>query len=257
MQTPSTSSTNALIRLSGRVRFLASATGVAYAIRCALIGRFWVAAVFMGLVVLLLVLPEFLERRRRRSVYRSGSVVEIVDTAVLEADRGDAVVVERALALAALGVTGAARLALQSVEGTEAWQVWRERRLLAEVLIEVYDGEYERAFRRAAALDLLPLPDSVRARERSLAVRNAACAIVRAFALTTRPGDLEMLAAGPSYAPILHWTTRYAAAVICVERAAYDAAWSLVSEAPEWPEESALHLIHREIAEWVAPGRAA
>lgn len=236
-------------RALGLVRFIASAAAVAYSIRLVLAGRWVLASTFVLLALPLLVVPEFLERRRRRAVYRSGNVAEIVETALMEMGESDnqQIALQRALALAALGVTGPARIALQTWSHRNPSDEEYERLLVVEVLIEAFDGEHTGAYRRAVALSSLPRPDTRAADRRSSAVRECMNAIVRAFDGRAEPGDLDRLLRGPEVLPVLHWVTRYAAAAVCSQRGAQDAVAALLAGAPIWPEESAFALLHRDL----------
>ncbi len=235
-------------RLVGSIRFVASAAAVAYAIRCLSLGHYGGATLFVGLGAAVAIVPEFVERRRRRAIYRSGNVRRILETAFLETggESENSVPLKRALALAALGVTGPARLALQSRRRRPLSDHEREELLIVEALVEAFEGEHTKAHRRVAALDLLPLPSGV-AERRSRAIRESVAAIVRAFDGRAEPNDLELLVRGPELMPVLYWVTRYAAAAVCAQRGASEAVQTLLAGAPAWPEESALALLHRDL----------
>lgn len=246
---------NWLGRTAGVVRFVASAAAVAYGIRLVLAGRWWLASTFVCLALPLFILPEYLERRRRRAVYRSGNVQEIVRTALLEVrDAGDEqLALQRALALAALGVTGPARLALQTWRHRHLSDHEHEQLLIVQVLIEAFEGEHTGAHGRAVELSSLPRVGSKAKERRSQQVRECMGAIVRAFDGRAEPGDLELLLRGPEVLPVLHWVTRYAAAALCAHRGARDAVATLLEGAPVWPEDSAFALLHRDLTMDVSP----
>jgi hypothetical protein len=235
-------------RYVGPIRFVASAAAVAYAIRSVTLGHLPAAALFIGLGIAVAVVPEFLERRRRRAIYRSGNMRQILETAFLESsdDSENSVPLKRALALSALGVTGPARLALQSRRRRPLSDEEREELLIIEALLEAFDGEHTNANRRVAALDLLPMPTGG-AERRSRVVRESVAAIVRAFDGRAESNDLEVLVRGPEVLPVLYWVTRYAAAAVCAQRGARDAVHTLLAGAPAWPEESALAPLHRDL----------
>jgi hypothetical protein len=241
-------------RAAGFVRFMASAAAVAYAIRLALAGEWLLAGAFVLLVVPLSVAPEFLERRRRRAIYRTGSVAEILEAALREVQHSDQerIALQRALALAALGVTGPARLALQAWRHRHLDDDEHEQLLIVEVLIEAFEGEHTGAHGRAAALRSLPRPESPGRERRSRAIRECMGAIVRAFDGRAEQGDLELLLRGPEVLPLLHWVTRYAAAAVCAQRGARDAVATLLEGAPEWPQDSAFALLHRDLTMVIA-----
>lgn len=236
-------------RAAGLVRFIASAAAVAYSIRLVLAGRWVLASTFVLLALPLLLVPEFLERRRRRAVYRSGNMSEIVETALLEVEDSDheQIALQRALALAALGVTGPARIALQAWRHRSPSDEEYERLLVVEVLIEAFEGEHTGAHQRAATLSSLPRPETRGDERRSTAIRECMSAIVRAFDGRPEPGDLDRLLRGPEVLPVLHWVTRYAAAAVCSQRGARDAVRALLAGAPVWPEESAFAMLHRDL----------
>ncbi len=237
-----------LSRIVGPLRFVASAAAVAYAIRSLAHGHYVLAVLMVVLAVATVIVPEVLERTRRRAVYRSGNVREILDTALLEtdADSENSISLKRALAFAALGVTGPARLALQSRPRRPLADQEREELLIVETLVEAFDGEHTNATRRVAALDLLPLPTGS-AERRARNVRQCLAAMVRAFDGRSEADDLEVLVRGPEVLPILYWATRYAAAAVCAQRGARDAVQTLLQDAPTWPEESAFSLLHRDL----------
>lgn len=235
-------------RILGPLRFIASAAAVAYAIRALVYGRYVLVALMVLLAFATVFVPEVLERMRRRAVYRSGNVRDILHTALLETDSEseNSVTLKRALAFAALGVTGPARLALQSRPRRALSDEEREELLIIEALVEAFDGEHTNATRRVAALELLPLPTGG-AERRARSVRRCLAAIVRAFDGRSEQDDLEVLVRGPEVLPILYWATRYAAAAVCAQRGARDAVQTLLAEAPAWPEESAFSLLHRDL----------
>lgn len=246
---------NWLGRTAGVVRFIASAAAVAYSIRLVLAGRWVLASAFALLAVPLFLVPEYLERRRRRAVYRSGNLQEILETALLEVrDEGhERMALHRALALAALGVTGPARLVLQTWRHRHVSDEEHEQLLIVEVLIEAFEGEHTGAYGRASQLRSLPRPETPGNERRSQAVRDCMAAIVRAFDGRSEAGDLEHLLRGPEVLPVLHWVTRYAAAAICAQRGARDAVATLLQGAPVWPEESAFALLHRDLTMDIGP----
>jgi hypothetical protein len=233
-------------RLISGLRFIASAGAAASTLHFAAQGRFGAAALFLVLGGASVVVPELLERSRRRAVYRSGNVREVLDAALSEGCRSEsAIVLKRALAFASLGVTGPARLALQGRPKKALSEDEREELLMIEALVEAFDGEHTNAHRRIAALELLPLTEGFEKRSRAL--RQCLAAIVRAFDGHSEDGDLELLLKGRDNYPILHWATCYAAAVLCARRGERGLVRALLTGAPKWSNDSAFELLHRDL----------
>lgn len=153
-----------------------------------------------------------------------------------------------ATAFIAHGQTHEAEQHLARAERGEAWDATREQRLLIETLIDAFNGDRDKAVAQARVLSALPLPPAGAAVGRQIAsIRHAVSAVARAFAHESESEDLQALELASKTAPILHWVTRYAAAVVQIDRGERRAAELLLKGAPAWPEASVFHNFHREL----------
>ena len=154
-----------------------------------------------------------------------------------------------AVALAAHGMVGRARRALDRAVRGEAWEAALEHRWFVETLMEAFDGDRDDAVVRAESLEKLPLPaGSGPLRERVAALRAALTALARAFARCPRTGDAELLEAASNRSPLVHWAMRYAAIVAYLERGDRARAQQLLTNAPHWPADSAFRAFHEELS---------
>jgi hypothetical protein len=154
-----------------------------------------------------------------------------------------------ATAFAAYGWVEKARASLALAERGPAWDAAIEHRLFLDTLLLTFEGERDAAMERATRLAKLPLPPSGPAlRDRVRLLRNAICALARAFAHCSAPGDDSLLERASEESPLVFWAMRYAAAVIAVDRGNADKVRELLSGAPEWPEQSTFRAFHDEIS---------
>jgi hypothetical protein len=207
---------------------------------------------------LVLLIPQFLHRRKLRRVLRSGDVDAVLSAWEASVERvphpETMTPLITATALAAHGMVERARRAIQRARRGPAWEAAIEQRLVLETLLSVFDGDTSRALQSADALSLLPLPASPLLRGRVAALRGAMAAFARAFAHCSRMTDLATLKAAARANPLVFWAMRYAAAVVSIDHGAPGEAARLLSGAPHWPRESALAAFHEEIRSHAAPG---
>lgn len=197
-------------------------------------------------------LPAWLARRRMRRVLLSGDVGRVLGTWKGSLDRvtypETMAPLMTATAYAAYGFIDQARRSLSRAERGPAWEAAVEQRLFVEALLDVYEGERDRAMERAEQLAQLPLPPSSFWMRRKIALlRRGVGALARAFAHASRDDDEEVLRATASSSPLVHWAMRYARAVFLVDRGRAEEARALLASAPAWPEESAFHAFHEEL----------
>src|SRR5258706_1917203 len=216
----------------------------------------------MGLVVVGLVavtqLPVLLRQARLRRLLRSGDLGAVLEAYHPALERmphpetlGPLTV---AAALAAHGMVDRARRALDRAVRGEAWEAALEHRWFVETLLEAFDGDRDRALERAESLERLPLPAAATSlQKRLLRLRAALCALARAFARRSRPGDAELLEAAAEQSPLVHWAMRYAAAVAYLERGERNRASALLRDAPAWPADSAFRFFQEELSAMAEP----
>jgi hypothetical protein len=242
-------------RVLAWVPFVVSAALVATALDLAL--RQPVLGLVLGELALVLLIPQFLHRRRLRRVLRSGDVKAVLsawESSVERVPHPETMApLITATALAAHGLVERARGAMRLAHRGPAWEAAIEQRLVLETLISVFDGQAERALESAQALTLLPLPSSPLLRGRVAALRTAMGAFARAFAHRSVGEDLKTLKAASRANPLVFWAMRYAAAVVSIDRGEPTEATRLLSGAPRWPADSALAAFHDEIRSHASP----
>jgi hypothetical protein len=233
------------------LRFVASAALVAIGIRMA--ARDPMSAAVAAVLVLLLMVPGYLARRRVREVLRSGDV-----RSVLSAWAGNIARLPHpetmgplitAAAFASCGWVEQARTALERSVRGPAWDAALEHRLFVETLLDAFEGNREGALTKASRLSSLPMPDASRSmRVRVRVLRDALAAFARAFAHTSTPADIDLLERASKKSPLVHWAMRYAAAVVAIDHGNPTYARKLLETAPEWPEGSAFRSFHDELS---------
>lgn len=231
--------------------FVLSAAVTALALR--LSTREPVLAVALVLLLALSLLPGWLARRRMRGVLQSGDVRQVLAVWAPTFTRmpypetmGPLVT---AAAFASCGWVEQARIALERAERGPVWEAALEHRLFIETLLDAFEGDRDGALEKAARLAAMPMPavgPFVRARIAGL--REALAAFARAFAHRSDHGDFDRLERAARASPLVCWAMRYAAAVVAVDQGNPARARTLLAEAPAWPEASAFHDFHLELA---------
>jgi len=209
-------------------------------------------ALFAALLLLLLI-PGHLARRRVRQVLRSGDVHSVLtawssNIAKLPYPETMGPLITAA-AFASCGWVQQARTAMQRSVRGPAWEAALEHRLFVETLLDAFEGDRESALSKASRLSSLPLPLTgpfMKSRVRVL--RDALAAFARAFAHLGTLRDLELLERASKKSPLVHWAMLYAAAVIAIDNGNLFHAKKLLSTAPAWPEDSAFHSFHAELS---------
>jgi hypothetical protein len=233
-------------------RFVLSAACAAAAI-VLLVRDPWMGATFATLFVALLLplVPRYLAHRRVRRVLRSGDVHSVLGAWSGNLSRlpypetmGPLIT---AAAFASCGWVDEARTALTRAVRGPAWDAALEHRLFVETLLDAFEGDREAALTKAAKLSSLPLPLAL-ASSNVRVIRNGLAAFARAFAHVSRRGDLALLEHASEKSPLVHWAMRYAAAVVAIDLGRTDRAKKLLAKAPTWPEGSAFHAFHSELA---------
>ncbi|HEY8079235.1 MAG TPA: hypothetical protein VIF62_34120 [Labilithrix sp.] len=204
------------------------------------------------LVIIAFTVPAWLARRRMRRVLLSGDVKRVLGTWETSLRRitypETMAPLMTATAYAAYGFIDDARSSLTRAARGPAWEAAVEQRLFVEALLDVYEGERERAIEKAEQLERLPMPDTGFWLRRKIArLRRGVAALARAFAHASRTGDEEVLTTAASSSPLVHWAMRYARAVFLVDRGRTDEARALLTGAPTWPEKSAFRQFHEEL----------
>jgi hypothetical protein len=240
----------------GRLRSIglvvASSALVALSIHLALRAP-WIGAV-LGVIALLVIVPQIRARRRMRRLLLSGDVEAVLsawETALERTPQRDTLLpLVRATALAANGMTERARDALSRALPGPAWDAAIEQRLLVETMLDAFEGERDLAISKAERLASLPLPSAgPLLRERIALARDAISALARAFAHRSRLEDLRVLLRAARKNPLIHWPLRYAAAVVCIDHSRRDEARRMLEGAPTWPDGSAFRDFHAELVE--------
>ncbi len=206
---------------------------------------------FLAICGLTLV-PPYVARRRMRRLLMSGDVERVLGS--WEASIGRVVYPETmaplmaATAYAAYGWIDAARSALSRAAKGPAWEAAIEQRLFVEALLDTFEGDRTAAIAKSEALEQLPLPQSGWLARRKVALlRGGVAALARAFAHKSQLEDTKLLRAAASASPLIHWATRYAAAVIAIDEGRTEDVPSLLAGAPPWPEQSAFRLYTDEL----------
>jgi len=215
------------------------------------------ALVVLG-VIALFGIPALLSKRRMRRLLLSGDVGRILGTwkgSLARVGHPETMApLMTATAYAAYGFIDAARTSMSRAARGPAWEAAVEQRLFVEVLLDVYEGERARALTNAAELEGLPLPETSFWMRRKIALlRRGVAALARAFAHESRAEDDRLLSRVARSSPLVHWAMRYARAVVLVDRGKRDEALALIAAAPSWPEESAFHAFHEELARAARP----
>jgi len=197
---------------------------------------------------------RWLSRWRLRKILRSGNVYSVLERWSASLERlphPDTMgPILTATAFAACGWVEQARAALATAERGPAWDAALEHRLFLDALLLTFEGDREAALEQASRLERLPLPpvsDLLRARMARL--RGAIGALTRAFAHQSHPGDRELLEHASETSPLVFWAMRYAAAVIAIDDGDTSKAWTLLSGAPSWPEQSTFRAFHDEMVQ--------
>ncbi len=157
--------------------------------------RFVVPLAVFGLA---LFVPVLVGRWRMRKLLISGDVERVIGTWEGSIDRvahrDTMAPLLKATAYAAYGWIEAARRALERAVRGPAWDAALEQRLFVETLLDTFEGNRDRAVRKAEALESLPMPrGSLLARRRVALLRRGLAAMTRAFAHASREGDARLL----------------------------------------------------------------
>ncbi|HWL87047.1 MAG TPA: hypothetical protein VNO21_14670 [Polyangiaceae bacterium] len=205
-----------------------------------------------AVIVLVMLLPAFLARRRMRRLLMSGDPERVLGTwqgslqRVMYPETMAPLMV--ATAYAAYGWIDAARTALERAVRGPAWEAALEQRLFIETLLDTFEGSRTTAVEKAEVLGKMPMPAaSFFARLRIARLRRGLLAMARAFAHTSLDSDARALRAAASTSPLIHWAMRYAAAVIAIDQGKKGEVPSLLAGAPTWPESSAFRHFHNEL----------
>ncbi len=229
------------------VSALLAAVGVRFAMRDP-----WTAAL-VALLVVALLSPSYFARRRVRQVLRSGDVDLVLGAWASNIERlpypntmGPLVT---AAAFASCGWVDRARTALARSAKGPAWDAALEHRLFVETLLDAFEGDRRGALEKSAKLASLPLPlANPLVVGRVKVLRDGLTAFARAFAHVSKRGDLDLLNRASRRSPLVHWAMRYAGAVVAIDQGDHGQAKKLLAGAPAWPEGSAFHDFHGELA---------
>lgn len=210
------------------------------------------SAVVVVVVVALLV-PAWIARRRMRALLLSGDIARILTTwrrSFRRATHPETMApLVTATAYAAYGYIEPARDALSRAAKGPAWEAAVEQRLFVEALLDVYEGERTRALGKAEELEKLPLPNvGFWMRRKVSLLRRAVGALTRAFAHVSRAADEALLRDAAKSSPLVFWAMAYARAVVLVDAGRRGEARALLATAPDWPEESAFRSFHDELS---------
>ncbi len=213
----------------------------------------------LALVAVMLLLPPFLSRRRMRAVLLSGDVKRVLGTWEGSLERilypETMAPLMAATAYAAYGWIEPSRRALSRAVHGPAWDAALEQRLFVETLLDTFEGEKVAALEKAQQLETMPLPPLAgwQARRKITLLRQAVGAVARAFAHDSRQDDARVLSRASSVSPLVFWAMRYARAILAVDAGTEAEARKLLAGAPQWPQESAFHVFHRDLAARLSP----
>jgi hypothetical protein len=210
-------------------------------------------AVVVVVVSAALFVPAWLARRRMRALLLSGDIKRIMtlwQSSFRQVTHPETMApLVSATAYAAYGFIDRAHDALDRAAKGPAWEAAVEQRLFVEALLDVYEGERDRAVSKAEELERLPLPKVGFWMRRKIALlRRGVGALARAFAHSSRVADEALLRDAARSSPLVFWAMGYARAVFLVDAGRRGEARSLLAEAPTWPEESAFRSFHDELS---------
>lgn len=249
--------TSFVARIASWLPFVASAFITAMSVRLAL-HQPRVLAVLVPLATVA-ILPGVIARRRVREILRSGDVSSVLAAWSQNFSRlphpETMTPLVTAAAFASCGWVERARTELdRSVKGP-AWEAAIEHRLFVETLLDAFEGDREGALDKASRIGQLPLPSGPFHQARVRTLRDALGAFARAFAHTSRRGDLQLLERAAKKSPLVHWAMRYAAAVVAVDQGDLRRARAFLERAPAWPSGSAFRAFQAELGAMVGrPG---
>jgi hypothetical protein len=211
--------------------------------------RYWVP--LLALLAWFIV-PAILGRMRVRRLLMSGDVEQLINSwqgSLGPGPHASAMTpLVRATAYAAYGWTEASRRALNRVKPGPAWEAALEQRMFVEALLDAFEGDREGAMYKAAALEAMPMSAAGPfARRRVHLLRRGLAALTRAFAHMSQRGDSFLLAKAAKASPLVYWAMRYAAAIVAVDGGRVRDVAGLLSDAPQWPPESAFREYHDEL----------
>jgi hypothetical protein len=211
--------------------------------------RYWIP--LLALLAWLIV-PAILARMRVRRLLMSGDVEQLINSWQGSLGPGPHAYtmtpLVRATAYAAYGWTEAARRALNRVKPGPTWDAALEQRMFVEALLDAFEGDRESAMYKAATLETMPMAAAgPLARRRVHLLRRGLAALTRAFAHTSQWGDSGLLAKAAKASPLVYWAMRYAAAIVAVDGGRVRDVAGLLSDAPQWPAESAFREYHDEL----------
>jgi hypothetical protein len=206
---------------------------------------------FFALLVVL-VLPAYLARRRMQRLLLSGDVKRVLGTWAGSPHRilfpETMAPIMAAMAYASYGWLDEARTSLDRAAKGPAWEAALEQRLFVETLLDTFEGQRELAIQKAEALEKLPTLGagplgSLRVRR----LRRGLLAFARAFAHRATGGDSKWLRSAARTSPLVHWAMQYARAVIAVDAGDREQARQLLEGAPDWPRQSAFRIFDEEL----------
>jgi hypothetical protein len=248
--------------LAGLALFVASAAAFAWVVRAGL-ERPALFAPLVGVAVGLTVW-RWWSRRRMRALLRRGDIgaallrwsEELERTAAGPAAQGTLTSIMMATALTAYGRIEEARTALEAARRGPAWEAALEHRLFLEAMLSTFEGRPDDAREALERLLALPVRGDRVLRSRIVAMRDALAALVRAFQHRSLPGDRDALERASEESPLIHWSMRYAAAIVAIDEGDQARARALIADAPRWPEQSAFRPFHEEIARMAGASEA-
>lgn len=209
--------------------------------------------VAIALVVPVMV-PPLLARRRARKLLLSGDVRQVLEhwrNAMVRLGHPETTApIMMATAYVSYGWLDSARTALSRAVRGPAWGETREQRLIVEALLDTFEGDPSAALSKALELGAMPMPRRAGfvARKRIARLREGVKALARAFAHASRADDVRTLDRAGHVSPLMYWAMRYAAAIALIDHGRTAEAREMLADAPAWPEESAFRAFHTQIA---------
>jgi hypothetical protein len=207
----------------------------------------WLVAGLSALVLVTYVRAWRLRERLQQAMQaaRVDDVLESLRAQTLGQDEGVYQLLS-ATALAAFGYVEQARRGLAQLERSAVMRTALEQRLIAEVLLDVFEGARNDALRKATLLELLPVPRGVI--DKKIAhLRQGIASFVRAFSHVALPGDDARLRGAAREIPLISWAMRYAQAIVAIDSGRASDVAGLLAGAPDWPLASAYHEYHAEL----------
>ncbi len=207
----------------------------------------WIVAAISSMV-LVAYFRAWRAQERLRSWMREARVDDVLESLRAQTAGQDEGIYQllSATALAAFGYVDKARHALVLFERSQVVRTALEQQLIAEVLLDVFEGSRDAALRKVSLLESLPVRRGLI--DKKVAVlHHGIASFVRAFSHRAEPQDDAYLRGAERDIPLISWAMRYARAIVAIDTGRASEVIGLLEGAPVWPPSSAYHEYHTEL----------